>query len=968
MKKILIIFVLAVMNVTAFSQYQNIGSTYGNNMEALNARRAFQLPRGPDTTLNGKADTAGMMFYKTVDKSVWLRVPLPESTINIWVKIADSSGNGCEGTQSWNDAMTVSPDISSSFTSDFNGNDWTLNNLNNFIASGTGFIELSAGAGSILDLNPSGTIAFQSSIGAYNYSNLNTITNISSIATWSGSNLSKSTFSSVADSLVRYFVFGNTSYQWSVLDSLNTPPGSPTTGDIYEVGTVPTGVFVGHVGDIAEWNGGAWVFSDPTIGDLLYNNATDFVSKWTGSVWLRVSPPNIHQGGDAFGINNMRIGTNNNRAIQFETNNVIRFTIGQTGSYTYSTLTGSDTAIMGLTTGGVALRFDVDSFKATIGGAQGFQNVLDADPDVTVDNTVTGAAAVSFTWDIDRQTFNANDSIRMSAANDIGINSLSTVRILASTITAKAATATFGSNVKSIFHYETGVGDSIAIEAKADGMRFVGTPTGSTGSFLRRNSDGYIGTSTTVNAATELTGIVPVENGGTELATLTANNLIAGNGTSPVTFIAPGTSGNILTSNGTTWVSSAAASQVWRRAQYEALASTNIVQPTTLTDTVAIGPGMTTSVRAMFNLVGTAFLKGKVGINGNADASYFLSVQSGSTSGIISDGNTRLDGLTSMNTFATPVTGQTLTVGMSNTSNGGGIFVGVNQITTNAAIYGVRVTPTVNQTSSTSTHGISGVSVAISQSVGTNVSGYWFGVESNMSPQSTSATAIPLAIGFRNVSGYTGSATQNFTDFYAFRDLGISNNSGTEDLYVTYTGLKLDSIYNVRITTTARGIWQQDNSSRQFVNILEAKTFIGGNTTPTSWLGLAAGTTTVAPLKFTSGTDLTTGVDGSVNYDGSNLKLSASTTWYTIMKSLPGSATLDFPSTLAGQSADLTITVTGAADGDVVDLGVPNGSSVTNSVFTCWVSAANTVTVRFQNGGAIAQDPASGTFKVRVIK
>jgi hypothetical protein len=48
-----------------------------------------------------------------------------------------------------------------------------------------------------------------------------------------------------------------------------------------------------------------------------------------------------------------------------------------------------------------------------------------------------------------------------------------------------------------------------------------------------------------------------VASGGTGLATLTANNVILGNGTSTPSFVAPGTSGNLLTSNGTTWASSA---------------------------------------------------------------------------------------------------------------------------------------------------------------------------------------------------------------------------------------------------------------------------------------------------------------------------------------------------------------------------------------------------------------------------
>jgi hypothetical protein len=84
---------------------------------------------------------------------------------------------------------------------------------------------------------------------------------------------------------------------------------------------------------------------------------------------------------------------------------------------------------------------------------------------------------------------------------------------------------------------------------------------------------------------------------------------------------------------------------------------------------------------------------------------------------------------------------------------------------------------------------------------------------------------------------------------------------------------------------------------------------------------------------------------------------------------LSGSATLNFGSTAAASSADLTITVTGAADGDIVSLGVPNGSVNANSCYTVWVSAADTVTVRFNNYQTVgAIDPASGTFKVKVLK
>ena len=63
---------------------------------------------------------------------------------------------------------------------------------------------------------------------------------------------------------------------------------------------------------------------------------------------------------------------------------------------------------------------------------------------------------------------------------------------------------------------------------------------------------------TSLNASSISTGTLAVAQGGTGAATLTANNVILGNGTSAVTFVAPGTSSNVLTSNGTAWVSQAA--------------------------------------------------------------------------------------------------------------------------------------------------------------------------------------------------------------------------------------------------------------------------------------------------------------------------------------------------------------------------------------------------------------------------
>ena len=68
------------------------------------------------------------------------------------------------------------------------------------------------------------------------------------------------------------------------------------------------------------------------------------------------------------------------------------------------------------------------------------------------------------------------------------------------------------------------------------------------------------------------TGTLGVDQGGTGLTTLTANNVILGNGTSTPTFVAPSTNGNVLVSNGTTWTSAAPAASGVSQARATAIA------------------------------------------------------------------------------------------------------------------------------------------------------------------------------------------------------------------------------------------------------------------------------------------------------------------------------------------------------------------------------------------------------------
>jgi|GEM_PF-6651838 len=83
---------------------------------------------------------------------------------------------------------------------------------------------------------------------------------------------------------------------------------------------------------------------------------------------------------------------------------------------------------------------------------------------------------------------------------------------------------------------------------------------------------------------------------------------------------------------------------------------------------------------------------------------------------------------------------------------------------------------------------------------------------------------------------------------------------------------------------------------------------------------------------------------------------------------LTATAALNFGNTLAQTSSDLTISLTGANDGDLVQLGVPSVAVNADSSYSAWVSAADTVTVRFSNFSVGAINPASGTFRVAVTK
>lgn len=66
----------------------------------------------------------------------------------------------------------------------------------------------------------------------------------------------------------------------------NAPPGSPVDGQVYVVGTSPTGTWATQANAIARWNaaGNAWEFFTPAAGWWIAVGGTDY--RWSGSAWV----------------------------------------------------------------------------------------------------------------------------------------------------------------------------------------------------------------------------------------------------------------------------------------------------------------------------------------------------------------------------------------------------------------------------------------------------------------------------------------------------------------------------------------------------------------------------------------------------------------------------------------------------------------------------------------------------------
>ena len=158
-----------------------------------------------------------------------------------------------------------------------------------------------------------------------------------------------------------------------------------------------------------------------------------------------------------------------------------------------------------------------------------------------------GPNTVSKTWIIENAT-TGGQIITIKQGSGATVNVANGSKVMVVTDGAGAGAAVLNANPTEIGGTVTSVGGTGTV----NGITLTGTVTSSGNLTLG-------GTLANVDLTSQVTGTLPVANGGTGATTITANSVVLGNGTSAVQTVAPSTSGNVLTSNGTTWESTAPA-------------------------------------------------------------------------------------------------------------------------------------------------------------------------------------------------------------------------------------------------------------------------------------------------------------------------------------------------------------------------------------------------------------------------
>jgi len=165
---------------------------------------------------------------------------------------------------------------------------------------------------------------------------------------------------------------------------------------------------------------------------------------------------------------------------------------------------------------------------------------------VALGEAITGSADVAFS--------SADVTVTLTDTN--GAQTARNLRLNLTGTSGGARNLILGSGcqIEKLYLINNGLADAVTV--KNTSGTGIAVAAGKT-MFVYNNGTNVVDATTHLTSLTLGTPLV-VASGGTGLATLTANNVLIGNGTGNVTFVAPGSTGNVLTSNGSTWTSAAA--------------------------------------------------------------------------------------------------------------------------------------------------------------------------------------------------------------------------------------------------------------------------------------------------------------------------------------------------------------------------------------------------------------------------
>ena len=204
---------------------------------------------------------------------------------------------------------------------------------------------------------------------------------------------------------------------------LATPPASPADGSAYIVGASPTDDWVGHAGEIAAYQDGAWLFYAPNEGWVAWIADEDAAVVWNGAGWvsfggggggsvnptplvgvnatadatdrLKVSSPNVlfdHEGSDHRLKINKNI-TSDNASVLFQTGYSGRAEFGTTGVDDFHMKVSSDGSTW---RDGVVIDKDDGRVRFPNGITDQFGSL-----DAMVPVPVSGATGVGSIWRMD---------------------------------------------------------------------------------------------------------------------------------------------------------------------------------------------------------------------------------------------------------------------------------------------------------------------------------------------------------------------------------------------------------------------------------------------------------------------------------------------------------------------------------------------------------------------------------------